>query len=156
MDLSLPEPGAHECILQSQIMSASVGPLPAADAAFMHACQRLRGEILLAPAGPSVEGNGSAALDMRGLAGALEAARPPGQRFVPPSPATASGRGGGSAGHRSEWAVRGGVPNLAAEWEQLRPNLAHRFPFELDTFQKEAIIHIEQVRLAHLCPSTLH
>ena len=29
---------------------------------------------------------------------------------------------------------------------RLRPNMAHHFPFELDTFQKEAICHLEQVR----------
>ena len=28
---------------------------------------------------------------------------------------------------------------------RLRPNMAHHFPFELDTFQKEAICHLEQV-----------
>ena len=70
----------------------------------------------------------------------------------PPSPATTSGRGA-AAGQQQQWAVRGGVPNLAAEWERLRPNLAHTFPFELDTFQKEAILHIEQVPTLTLCSS---
>ena len=27
---------------------------------------------------------------------------------------------------------------------RLRPNMAHQFPFELDTFQKEAVLHLEQ------------
>lgn len=27
---------------------------------------------------------------------------------------------------------------------RLRPNLAHNFPFELDPFQKEAVLHLEQ------------
>lgn len=27
---------------------------------------------------------------------------------------------------------------------RLRPNLAHHFPFELDPFQKEAVLHLEQ------------
>jgi antiviral helicase SKI2 len=43
--------------------------------------------------------------------------------------------------------VPGTVKHLAAEFDRLRPNLAHHFPFELDTFQKEAIVHLEMVRL---------
>ena len=46
----------------------------------------------------------------------------------------------------AEWAVRGGVRDLDEDFERLRPNLAHRFNFELDRFQKEAIVHLEQVR----------
>ncbi|KAK9806276.1 hypothetical protein WJX72_008182 [[Myrmecia] bisecta] len=48
------------------------------------------------------------------------------------------------ASQEHEWAVRGGVPNLQAEYEQLRPQLAFTWPFELDTFQKEAVVHLEQ------------
>ena len=44
-----------------------------------------------------------------------------------------------------QWAVRGAVTNVHAEFERLRPGLAHHFPFELDGFQKEAVIHLEQV-----------
>lgn len=43
-----------------------------------------------------------------------------------------------------EWAVRGGVPDVAAAFDALRPRLALHFPFELDTFQKEAVVHLEQ------------
>lgn len=46
----------------------------------------------------------------------------------------------------AEWAVRGGVRDLDAEFERLRPNLAYQFPFELDRFQKEAVVHLEQAR----------
>jgi len=31
-----------------------------------------------------------------------------------------------------------------ASWSALLPNLALTFPFELDTFQKEAVLHLEQ------------
>ena len=34
---------------------------------------------------------------------------------------------------------------MAAAYERLRPHLAHTFPFELDTFQKEAVLLLEQV-----------
>ena len=41
--------------------------------------------------------------------------------------------------------MRVGVRDLDAEFERLRPNLAHHFAFELDRFQKEAVVHLEQV-----------
>ena len=41
--------------------------------------------------------------------------------------------------------MQGSGQNVAAEWEKLRPVLAHTFPFEPDTFQKEAIVLLEQV-----------
>ena len=42
------------------------------------------------------------------------------------------------------WAVREKVANLDEQWQEILPILAHRYPFELDTFQKEAIIHMER------------
>jgi hypothetical protein len=42
--------------------------------------------------------------------------------------------------------VRGGIPNLAAAWSELKPSLALSYPFELDTFQKEAVLHLEAGR----------
>ena len=42
------------------------------------------------------------------------------------------------------------ISDLAAEWAQLKPRLAHHWPFELDVFQKQAIWHLERV-----CPETL-
>ena len=51
----------------------------------------------------------------------------------------------------TEWAVAQGMPDLEVRWAALKPRLAHRFPFELDTFQKEAIIHLEQVRRGWHC-----
>lgn len=50
-----------------------------------------------------------------------------------------------AAAPAAEWAVRGGVRDLDAEFERLRPILAYQFPFELDRFQKEAVVHLEQV-----------
>ena len=44
---------------------------------------------------------------------------------------------------RSTWAVRGTVKNLATQWKALQPGLAKHYPFELDIFQKEAILHME-------------
>lgn len=35
------------------------------------------------------------------------------------------------------------VPDLETLWQQLKPNLARTWPFELDTFQKEAVLHME-------------
>ena len=48
---------------------------------------------------------------------------------------------GGSGQH--EWAVMGTVPQLEEAWSALKPNLALQYPFELDVFQKEAIVHME-------------
>jgi hypothetical protein len=56
----------------------------------------------------------------------------------------------------TEWAVTSRTPALDHVWAALKPQLAHRFPFELDVFQKEAIIHLEQVSIATLsCPANL-
>ena len=41
--------------------------------------------------------------------------------------------------------MAGGMPDLEQRFRALKPRMAHRFPFELDAFQKEAIIHLEQV-----------
>ena len=60
---------------------------------------------------------------------------------TPPPAAVAKARGPSHA----EWAVRGGIPNAQAAFERLRPSLAMTHPFELDAFQKEAVIHLEQV-----------
>ena len=47
--------------------------------------------------------------------------------------------------HRAEevWAVREPIPDLETKWRELTPKLARKYPFELDTFQKEAIWHME-------------
>ena len=88
---------------------------------------------------------------------------------MPPSPPTISRRTAASGlvpktKARTAWAVRGEVSNVNAEFERLRPTLAHYFPFELDGFQKEAVIHLERVGLPsmpslsitarHLIPQT--
>lgn len=41
---------------------------------------------------------------------------------------------------------RGHIPGLAAQWERYKGSLAKTWPFEPDVFQKEAIIHMENVR----------
>ena len=51
---------------------------------------------------------------------------------------------------RYEWAVQSTQTGVAAAFERLRPHLAHTFPFELDTFQKEAVVLLEQVGLSVL------
>lgn len=42
-----------------------------------------------------------------------------------------------------EFAVRGGIPDLGSAWSDLKPRLALSYPFELDIFQKEAVLHLE-------------
>ena len=42
------------------------------------------------------------------------------------------------------WAVREPIVNLDEEWAKVEPYLAKKYPFNLDTFQKEAIIHMEK------------
>ena len=53
------------------------------------------------------------------------------------------GKRSGGDGERKTWAVRGAVSHLEPQWAQLSPTLAKQYPFALDTFQKEAIIHME-------------
>lgn len=48
------------------------------------------------------------------------------------------------AENREVWAVMEPVPNIAERFEELVPDLALSFPFKLDTFQKEAIYHLER------------
>lgn len=45
---------------------------------------------------------------------------------------------------KESWAVRGGNESIADRFHELVPDLALEFPFELDTFQKEAIYYLEQ------------
>lgn len=66
--------------------------------------------------------------------------------------------GGFRKGGSTAWAVQGTVKNLAREFDKLRPSMAHQFPFELDTFQKEAVLHLEMVsfnmiaKIQLICP----
>ena len=73
-----------------------------------------------------------------------------GKAHVPASLPTTTGRNAASglvpkSSARTQWAVRGAIKDVNAEFERLRPDLAHLFPFELDGFQKEAVIHLERV-----------
>lgn len=63
------------------------------------------------------------------------------------SPAKKSPRS--SQGDR-QWAVSASQPDLDGAFNRLKPTMARKYPFELDTFQKEAVVHLEQVCLASL------
>ncbi len=41
--------------------------------------------------------------------------------------------------------ARHAIRDLGTEYEALRPTMAKTYPFELDTFQKEAVVHMEHV-----------
>ncbi|CAI7923064.1 unnamed protein product, partial [Closterium sp. NIES-53] len=47
-------------------------------------------------------------------------------------------------GHAWAWAVTDAIPDLDREFAVIEPDMAMSFPFNLDTFQKEAIIHLER------------
>jgi len=54
-------------------------------------------------------------------------------------------RAGGSAPSGADvWAVRETIVDLEQQWDALKHHLAKTYPFELDTFQKEAIVHMEK------------
>ncbi|KAK9854771.1 hypothetical protein WJX84_006472 [Apatococcus fuscideae] len=57
------------------------------------------------------------------------------------SPAKRSPRA--SQGDR-QWAVSASLPDLDGAFNRLKPTMARKYPFELDTFQKEAVVHLEQ------------
>ena len=46
-----------------------------------------------------------------------------------------------------QWAVSASLPDLDGAFSRLKPTMARKYPFELDTFQKEAVVHLEQVCL---------
>lgn len=39
--------------------------------------------------------------------------------------------------------MRGGIPDLGSAWSDLKPRMALSYSFELDIFQKEAVLHLE-------------
>lgn len=45
---------------------------------------------------------------------------------------------------QKQWAISAGIENLDEEYRRVVPHPAITFPFELDRFQKEAIIHLER------------
>eukprot|EP00775_Hariotina_reticulata_P010880 gene10880-11034_t len=53
-----------------------------------------------------------------------------------------------------EFAVRGGIDDLGAAWSALLPHMALRYPFELDIFQKEAVLHLEAGRSVFVAAHT--
>lgn len=48
------------------------------------------------------------------------------------------------ASQKDTWAIKAMIPNLEYRWSKLKPAMAKMYPFELDTFQKEAILLMEQ------------
>ncbi|OVA17687.1 Helicase [Macleaya cordata] len=50
----------------------------------------------------------------------------------------------GEQPQREAWAVPGGSEGIADRFSELVPDMALEFPFELDTFQKEAIYYLEK------------
>jgi len=42
---------------------------------------------------------------------------------------------------------------VEAAFAELRPNLALHHPFELDLFQKEAVVHLERNNSVRGCPT---
>ncbi|KAK9280712.1 hypothetical protein L1049_014410 [Liquidambar formosana] len=51
---------------------------------------------------------------------------------------------GGGQQQKEAWAVTGGSEGIADHFYELVPDMALDFPFELDTFQKEAIYYLEK------------
>ena len=49
-----------------------------------------------------------------------------------------------SAAQRESWAVLTPIPNVAAEYARCVPSPAYAYSYELDLFQKEAVIHLER------------
>lgn len=52
------------------------------------------------------------------------------------------------------WVSSNPVPDLARRWAALAPGLARTWPFELDVFQKEAIVHMEAGRSVFVAAHT--
>ncbi|KAB2089405.1 hypothetical protein ES319_A03G058800v1 [Gossypium barbadense] len=55
-----------------------------------------------------------------------------------------NGRDKGGQQQKEAWAVSGGSEWIADQFYELVPDMAIEFPFELDTFQKEAIYYLEK------------
>ncbi|KAB2038364.1 hypothetical protein ES319_D03G140100v1 [Gossypium barbadense] len=55
-----------------------------------------------------------------------------------------NGRDEGGQQQKEAWAVSGGSEWIADQFYELVPDMAIEFPFELDTFQKEAIYYLEK------------
>ena len=49
-----------------------------------------------------------------------------------------------AAGQHESWAVLTPIPNVAAEYARCVPSPAYAYSYELDLFQKEAVIHLER------------
>ena len=70
---------------------------------------------------------------------AVDAAGTPGSSLPLPLPSVASGA---RATKRKSWAIT--APVDVRNWSTLVPNPAYHFPFELDNFQKQAVLHLER------------
>ena len=61
------------------------------------------------------------------------------------TPATsAAGTSTSSAPQQESWAVLAPIPNVAAEYARCVPSPAYAYSYELDLFQKEAVLHLER------------
>ncbi|GBF97557.1 hypothetical protein Rsub_10158 [Raphidocelis subcapitata] len=93
--------------------------------------------------GEGDEGEGTDALDALLPGGGVTA----GTAAASAKPAAAAAAAPGPRRRRGdlEFAVRGGVEDLPTAWTALKAKgLAMEHPFELDTFQKEAVVHLER------------
>ncbi|EFJ42164.1 hypothetical protein VOLCADRAFT_107417 [Volvox carteri f. nagariensis] len=85
------------------------------------------------------------------LAEVLAAAAAAATARLPPT-ATKGLPGGPTPDH--PFAARHSIRNVDEEFEKLRPRLALHYPFELDTFQKEAVLHLEAGRSVFVAAHT--
>lgn len=56
--------------------------------------------------------------------------------------------------NQKSWIVHGGLPKLEETYSEFKESLAMQFPFELDTFQKEAICNLELGRSVFVAAHT--
>ncbi|WIA30222.1 hypothetical protein OEZ86_000313 [Tetradesmus obliquus] len=140
------EPGAAEQTAAAAAADASSALEQAAEAAAaVPEGMTADGAIDAAPAADSVDSL-LAADGVVQAAGRAAAAAAAAANAKPP-------RARGAASD-TDFAVRGGISDLAGAWAALKPSLALSFPFELDTFQKEAVLHLEAGRSVFVAAHT--
>lgn len=102
---------------------------------------------------------GVATLGVDDLLGVLQAPSSADAAWGPgrPAPTTAPAATAGlvpKGAARTNWAVRAAIKDLDKQWARLQQGLAKRYSFELDVFQKEAIIHMEAGRSVFVAAHT--
>ena len=65
---------------------------------------------------------------------------------LPPPPVATPARPASATFKKSpfEWAREKTIPDVEAAFEEIKPNMAMSFPFELDSFQKEGVVLMER------------